>query len=232
VPVLVGVCDGFVGNRMLGRYFKQAEFLVEEGALPQQVDKVLTDFGLPMGLFAMSDLAGNDVTWRIRKRQAASLPAGSRVSRIIDQLCERGRYGQKTGSGWYRYEKGDRTPLPDPAVEEIIKAESARLGIARRVIGEDEILRRCLYALVNEGAKILEEGLALRPGDIDIIYIYGYGFPAWRGGPMFYADQVGLKNVYDDVVRFAARDADAWAPAPLLKRLAEQGKSFASLEAR
>jgi 3-hydroxyacyl-CoA dehydrogenase len=232
VPVLVGVCDGFVGNRMLGRYFKQAEFLVEEGALPQQVDKVLTDFGLPMGLFAMSDLAGNDVTWRIRKRQAAGLPHNVRVSKIIDQLCERGRYGQKTGMGWYRYEKGDRTPLPDPEVEAIIKAESGRLGISRRAISEDEILKRCMYALVNEGAKILDEGLALRPGDIDVIYIYGYGFPAWRGGPMFYADQVGLKSIYDDICRFAARDADAWTPAPLLKRLVEQGKSFASLEPR
>jgi 3-hydroxyacyl-CoA dehydrogenase len=232
VPVLVGVCDGFVGNRMLGRYFKQAEFLVEEGALPQQVDKVLTDFGLPMGLFAMSDLAGNDVTWRIRKRQAAGLPHNVRVSKIIDQLCERGRYGQKTGMGWYRYEKGDRTPLPDLEVEAIITAESGRLGITRRAISEDEILKRCMYALVNEGAKILDEGLALRPGDIDVIYIYGYGFPAWRGGPMFYADQVGLKSIYDDVCRFAARDADAWTPAPLLKRLVEQGKSFASLEPR
>jgi 3-hydroxyacyl-CoA dehydrogenase len=232
VPVLVGVCDGFVGNRMLYRYFKQAEFLVEEGALPQQVDKVLTDFGLPMGLFAMSDLAGNDVTWRIRKRQAASLPPNVRVSRIIDQLCERGRYGQKTGAGWYRYEKGDRRPLPDPEVEALIKAESERLGITRRAISDDEILKRCIYALINEGAKILEEGIALRPGDIDVIYIYGYGFPAWRGGPMFYADQVGLKAIYDDICNFAARDAEAWTPAALLKRLVEQGKSFSSLETR
>jgi 3-hydroxyacyl-CoA dehydrogenase len=232
VPVLVGVCDGFVGNRMLHRYFHQAEFLVEEGALPHQVDKVLVDFGLPMGLFTMSDMAGNDVSWRIRKRQAASLPRNVRVSKIIDKLCEHGRFGQKTGAGWYRYEPGNRTPLPDPLVEDIIVTESKRLGITRRVIGEDEILKRCIYALINEGAKILEEGIALRPGDIDIIYIYGYGFPAWRGGPMFYADTVGLKNVYQDVCRFAERDAEAWTPAPLLQRLAEQGKSFASLEAR
>jgi 3-hydroxyacyl-CoA dehydrogenase len=232
VPVLVGVCDGFVGNRMLHRYFRQAEFLVEEGALPHQVDKVLVDFGLPMGLFTMSDMAGNDVSWRIRKRQAASLPKNVRVSKIIDQLCERGRFGQKTGAGWYRYEPGNRTPLPDPLVEEIVLAESKRLGITRRAIGEDEIRKRCIYALINEGAKILEEGIALRPGDIDIIYIYGYGFPAWRGGPMFYADTIGLKSVYEDICRFAERDAEAWTPAPLLKRLAEQGKSFASLEAR
>jgi 3-hydroxyacyl-CoA dehydrogenase len=231
VPVLVGVCDGFVGNRMLARYFRQAEFLVEEGALPQQVDKVLVEFGLPMGVFTMSDMAGNDVSWRIRKRQAATLPPNRRVSKILDQLCERGRFGQKTGAGWYRYEKGDRTPLPDAAVEEIIEAESARLGFTRRAISDDEILKRCIYALVNEGAKILEEGIAMRPSDIDVIYIYGYGFPAWRGGPMFYADLVGLKNVYDDICRFAERDAEAWTPAPLLKRLAEQGKSFASLAA-
>lgn len=232
VPVLVGVCDGFVGNRMLHRYFRQAEFLVEEGALPQQVDRVLVEFGLPMGLFTMSDMAGNDVSWRIRKRQAATLPRNIRVSKILDQLCERGRFGQKTGAGWYRYESGSRTPLPDPEVEEIILAESKRLGITRRAIGDDEILKRCIYALINEGAKILEEGMALRPGDIDIIYIYGYGFPAWRGGPMFYADTIGLKNVYEDVRRFAERDAQSWTPAPLLQRLAEQGKSFASLEAR
>ncbi len=232
VPVLVGVCDGFVGNRMLHRYFHQAEFLVEEGALPQQVDKVLVEFGLPMGLFAMSDMAGNDVSWRIRKRQAANLPGNVRVSNILDQLCERGRFGQKTGAGWYRYEPGSRSPFPDPMVEEIIVAESKRLGITRRTIGDDEILKRCIYALINEGARILEDGIALRPGDIDVIYIYGYGFPAWRGGPMFYADTIGLKSVYDDVCRFAERDAEAWTPAPLLQRLAEQGKSFASLETR
>jgi 3-hydroxyacyl-CoA dehydrogenase len=230
VAVLVGVCDGFVGNRMLGRYLNQAEVMLEEGALPQQVDKVMFDFGMPMGPFAMHDLAGCDVSWRIRKRQEATRPRNQRVSNILTLLCERGRFGQKTGSGWYKYEPGARAPIPEQLVEDIIVAESKRLGIIRRTISDDEILKRCVYALINEGAKILEEGMALRPGDIDIIYIYGYGFPAWRGGPMCHADLVGLKSVYDDICRFAENDPEAWTPSPLLKRLVEQGKNFASLQ--
>jgi 3-hydroxyacyl-CoA dehydrogenase len=230
VAVLVGVCDGFVGNRMLARYIMQAELMLEEGALPQQIDKAIFDFGLPMGPFAMHDMAGVDVSYRIRRRQAPSRARNMRVSNILNLIAEQGRHGQKTGAGFYKYEAGARTPVPDPAIETLILEESKRLGIPRRAISDDEILKRCIYALVNEGAKILEEGMALRPGDIDIIYIYGYGFPAWRGGPMCHADLVGLKSVYDDICRFAEKDPEAWSPAPLLKRLVDDGKNFASLQ--
>lgn len=230
VAVLVGVCDGFVGNRMLARYVMQAELMLEEGALPQQIDKVLFDFGMPMGPFAMHDMAGVDVSYRIRRRQAPTRARNMRVSNILNLIAEQGRHGQKTNAGFYRYEAGARAPIPDPAIETLIVGESKRLGITRRTISDEEILKRCVYALVNEGAKILEEGIALRPGDIDIIYIYGYGFPAWRGGPTCHADLVGLKSVYDDICRFAENDAEAWTPAPLLKRLVEEGKSFASLQ--
>ncbi len=231
VPVLVGVCDGFVGNRMIFQYSREAEFLLEESALPWQIDKALTGWGLAMGPFAMSDMAGNDVGWRIRKQQAATRPNDRRYSHLADLICEKGRFGQKTGAGWYRYEKGSRTPLPDPEIEAIILAESKRLGMARQPISDDEIVKRTIYALVNEGAKILEEGIALRPGDIDIIYLTGYGFPAWRGGPMFYADTVGLANVYADVKRFHETHGYFWRPAPLLEKLAREGKRFADLAA-
>jgi 3-hydroxyacyl-CoA dehydrogenase len=231
VPVLVGVCDGFVGNRMLHRYLRQAQFLVEEGAAPQRVDKALYDFGFPMGPFAMMDLVGLDVGWRIRQRQAETRDPNERYSRIADLICERGRFGQKTGSGWYRYEKGDRTPIPDPEIDRLITEEARRIGIARRAVGEEEIVKRCVYALVNEGAKILDEGIAQRAGDIDIIYVYGYGFPAWRGGPMFHADLVGLANVLADIRQFATLDAGSWAAAPLLERLAAGGGRFADLAA-
>ena len=224
VPVVVGVCDGFVGNRMLYPYTTQAQFLVEEGALPQQVDKVLYDFGFAMGPFAVNDLAGLDVGYRIRKRKG--IPTDRRYSAIGDQLAEMGRYGQKTNKGWYKYAPGDRTPQPDPEVEALIKKESEKKGIERREISDQEILDRCLFAMINEGAKILEEGIAQRAGDIDIIYIYGYGFPVHRGGPMFYADTVGLKRVYDRVCEFREQGGVEWEPAPLLKRLAEEGKTF------
>ena len=231
VPALVGVCDGFVGNRMIFQYSREAEFLLEEGALPWQVDKALTDWGLAMGPFAMSDMAGNDVGWRIRKQQAATRPNDRRYSHLADQICEKGRFGQKTAAGWYRYEKGSRAPLPDPEIEKLIVAESKRLGVAREPIGDEEIVKRTIYALVNEGAKILEEGIALRPGDIDVIYLTGYGFPAWRGGPMFYADTIGLDKVYADVKRFHERHGYFWRPAPLLEKLAREGKCFADLGA-
>ena len=226
VPVLVGVCDGFVGNRMIFQYSREAEFLLEDGALPWQVDKALTDWGFAMGPFAMSDMAGNDVGWRIRKQQAATRPNDRRYSHLSDQICEKGRYGQKTNAGWYRYEKGSRTPLPDPEIEQLILAESKRLGIARKPIADEEIVKRTVYALVNEGAKLLEEGIALRSGDIDVIYLTGYGFPAWRGGPMFYADTVGLDKVYADMKRFHEAEGFFWRPAPLLEKLARDGKRF------
>ena len=226
VGVLVGVCDGFVGNRMLAPYLREAEFLLEEGALPQQVDGVIYTFGLPMGPFQMSDLAGNDVSWYIRQRQAATRPPDLRYSPIADRICELGRFGQKTGAGWYRYEPGSRTPVPDPVVEEIIVAAAAEAGIERRAVSDDEIVPRCLYPLVNEGAKILEEGIALRASDIDVVWMHGYGFPRYRGGPMFWADLVGLRTIYDAMSRLYDEHGERLAPAPLLKRLAEQGKGF------
>ncbi|HJS31703.1 MAG TPA: 3-hydroxyacyl-CoA dehydrogenase NAD-binding domain-containing protein [Alphaproteobacteria bacterium] len=229
VPVLVGVCDGFVGNRMLHRYLRQAQFLVEEGASPQRVDKAIYEFGFPMGPFAMMDLVGLDVGWRIRQRQAKTRDPNERYSRIADLICERGRFGQKTGSGWYRYDKGDRTPIPDPEIERLIEDEARRAGVTRRAVDEEEIVKRCVYALVNEGAKILDEGIAQRASDIDVIYVYGYGFPAWRGGPMFHADLAGLANVLADIRKFAAMDAGSWAAAPLLEQLASSGRRFADL---
>ena len=226
VPVLVGVCDGFVGNRMLAHYGRQAHDMIIEGALPQQVDGALYEFGLAMGPFAMGDLAGLDVGWRIRKRRMAELGLNRSDDPVGDALCEKGRYGQKTGAGWYRYDKGSRAPRPDPEVEAMIVAESERRGVARREIGAEEIVERCMYQLVNEGAKILEEGIALRAGDIDAIYANGYGFPRWRGGPMFYADTVGLRTVYDAVSRYYDTLGEAWRPAPLLERLARAGETF------
>jgi 3-hydroxyacyl-CoA dehydrogenase len=227
--VLVGVCDGFVGNRMVAKYTREAHFLLEEGALPQQVDRALYDFGLAMGPFAMGDLAGLDIGWAIRKRRAATRPKDERYSTVADQICELGRFGQKTGAGFYRYEEGNRTPIPDPVVEEIIVKTSGKMGIERREISDQEIIERCIYPLVNEGAKILEEGMALRASDIDLIYINGYGFPAHRGGPMFYAETVGLSRVYESMCRYAEIHGDYWKPAPLLKRLVEQGKGFGDL---
>ena len=226
VGVLVGVCDGFVGNRMLYAYRRQADFLLEEGALPEQIDRVVHDFGLPMGPYQMADLAGLDVSWRVRKAQAPTRPAHLRYSPIADRLCERGRFGQKTGAGWYRYGEGSRVPLPDPAVHELIAGVSAERGIARRAIRDDEIVPRCFYPLVNEGAKILDEGLALRAGDVDVIWMHGYGFPRYRGGPMFWAGLVGLRTIYDAMSRLYDEHGAWLEPAPLLKRLAEQGRGF------
>ena len=229
VGVLVGNCDGFVGNRMLAPYLREAEFLVEEGATPQQVDKVIYDFGLPMGPFAMGDMAGLDVGWRIRKGKEATRDRRLRYSPVADRICEMGRFGQKTGAGWYRYEKGSRVPVPDPEIEALIVKTAKEQGIERRTIGDEEILKRCVYALINEGARILEEGFALRSSDIDIIYIYGYGFPVHRGGPMFYADTVGPAAVYDEVCKFQKQHGELWQPAPLLERLAREGKKFREL---
>ncbi|PWB65387.1 MAG: 3-hydroxyacyl-CoA dehydrogenase [Bradyrhizobiaceae bacterium] len=224
VPVVVGVCHGFVGNRMLRARSIEAERLLIEGALPQEVDGALTEFGFPMGPFAMGDLAGLDVSWRMRKAQ------GTRAE-IADALCEAGRFGQKTGKGFYLYEAGARTGKPDPEVEAMIVGVSKRLGVTRRPIGRQEILERLVYPMVNEGARILEEGIATRPGDIDVIWIYGYGFPAWRGGPMFYADTVGLKTICERLSALATASGDKrHEPAALLQRLAAEGRGFASLD--
>jgi len=226
LPVLVGVCDGFVGNRMVAQYAREAEFLLEDGATPEQVDGALKKFGLAMGRFAMSDLAGLDISWSSRKRQAATRPAHLRYSKVADRLCELGRFGQKTGAGFYRYEAGSRTPVPDPLVNDIIEQCAKEAGIERRAISDEEIVERCIYALVNEGAKVLEEGIAQRSSDIDLIYVNGYGFPAWRGGPMFYADTVGLSKVYERICEFHRQQGELWTPAPLLKRLVDQGKTL------
>jgi 3-hydroxyacyl-CoA dehydrogenase len=219
VPVLVGVCYGFVGNRMLHQRGLQAEKLILEGALPHQVDKVLTDFGFPMGPFAMSDMAGLDVGWRIRKGRGVT-------SAVADRICELGRFGQKTGAGYYRYEPGDRTPIPDTEVEKIIVDVSTTMGITRRPITDEEILQRLLFPMVNEGAKILEEKIAIRASDIDVIWVYGYGWPVYRGGPMFWADQVGLKTIRDRMREWQAQQGDVCKPAALLERLVADGKSF------
>ena len=228
IGVVVGVCDGFVGNRMLHPYSAQAEYLIEEGCLPQDVDAAAYEMGLAMGPFAMADLAGLDVGWRIRQGKGLPdrLPEGARYSAIADRICEMGRFGQKTGAGYYRYEPGDRTPHPDPAIERLILDYAKEKGIRRRAIAREEIVERLLYALVNEGARILDEGIAQRASDIDTIYVYGYGFPAYLGGPMFYADSVGLKQVYDRVCAFSSQDPASWQPAPLLQQLAEEGGSF------
>jgi 3-hydroxyacyl-CoA dehydrogenase len=223
VPAVVGVCDGFVGNRMLAQRGKQAEKLLFEGALPQQVDAVVTKFGMPMGPFAMGDLAGLDIGWRSRKDRGIK-------SEIADALCEAGRFGQKTGKGYYKYEAGSRAALPDPEVEKLIDETLQRLGRKKRVVSDDEILERMMYPMINEGARILEEGIAARPSDIDVIWLYGYGWPIYRGGPMFYADQVGLKHIADRLSYYAKETNDpSLEPAPLLKRLAAEGKTFASL---
>ncbi len=221
VPALVGVCDGFVGNRMLAQRGREAERLLIEGALPHQVDKVLTDFGFPMGPFAMGDLAGLDVGWRVRQARGTKAP-------IADALYEAGRLGQKTSAGYYHYEPGSRAPLPDPDVEKIIVGVSKAMGVERRAIPESEMLERLVYPMINEGAKILDEGIALRPSDIDVIWVYGYGWPVYRGGPMHYADQIGLKTIHDRLADFSARFKEgALKPAALLARLAAEGKGFA-----
>lgn len=229
VGVLVGNCYGFVGNRMLHQYGREAQFLVEEGAKPQDVDGALYKFGMAMGPLAVGDLAGLDVGWRIRKEHRHLEKPGVRYPKVADELCERGRYGQKTGAGWYKYDE-NRKAIPDPEVDALIEQIAAAQGITRRTVTEEEIIERTQYALINEGAKILAEGIALRAVDIDIIYLNGYGYPAWRGGPMWYGDTVGLKKVYDRVCQFHAEHGELWTPAPLLKELAEAGKTFAAFD--
>ena len=225
VGALVGNCHGFVGNRMFHPYRREAQFLAEEGAKPSEVDRVLYEFGAAMGPMAVGDLAGLDVGMRVRKEAPHLYPPGTRRPLAEDALCELGRYGQKTGAGWYRY-GADRSRHEDPEVDALLKRVAADAGIEQREISESEILDRVVYALVNEGARILEEGYALRSSDIDIIYLYGYGFPAQRGGPMFYADSVGLSNVLERIEGFHEQHGHWWRPAPLLKALAGQGSTF------
>ena len=226
--VMSGVCDGFIGNRMLEQYLRQGLYTLEEGASPQQIDRAIEKFGFAMGPFRMSDLAGNDIGWYIRKRRYVERP-DMQYPRIADRLCELGRFGQKTGAGWYRYVAGKRDALPDPAVDELVAAHRRDIGVTPRSLDDDEIVHRLVFALVNEGAKILEEGIALRASDIDMVYLTGYGFPLWRGGPMLYADMTGLYNVVNRMADFAANphgDRSFWTPAPLLAKLAAEGRGF------
>jgi 3-hydroxyacyl-CoA dehydrogenase len=227
VPVLAGNCDGFIGNRMLAFYGAEAEFLLEEGATPEQVDRVVEGFGFAMGPFAMRDLAGNDVGFLVRKGR--KLPADERWSPILERIVADGRLGQKSGRGFYRYE--GRTRLPDPAVTALVEEVSRELGIARRTIGDEEILERLLHPLVNEGARIVAEGIALRASDIDVVYVNGYGFPAYRGGPMFWAEQSGLQRVVETMRALAPSHGARWRPAPLLERLAAAGEGWGSAAA-
>ena len=228
VAVVSGVCDGFIGNRMLARYGAAAHDLLMAGALPEQIDAALQEFGMAMGPFRVGDLAGLDIGWALRKRRAAEFPDRD-LSNVADALCEAGRFGQKTGAGWYRYETGSRQPIPDPVVTATIQEYRRNRGITPRAVSAKEIVERCIYALVNEGARIIEDGTAQRSSDIDLVYLNGYGFPAYRGGPMFYADQTGLREIVRAMRRIAAQpgaDAAFWSPAPLLARLAGQYKTF------
>jgi len=227
--VVSGVCDGFIGNRMIEQYSRQAMFLLDEGASVEQVDRAIEAFGFAMGPFRMGDLAGNDIGWAIRKRRYVEKPH-LKYSRAADKLCELGRFGQKTGAGWYDYQPGDRTAHPSPVVANLLAEYRKTIGVAPREISDEEIVQRLVYSLVNEAAHIIEEGIALRASDIDIIYLTGYGFPLYRGGPMHHAEKAGLANVVESMKRFAAlpnADATFWQPAPLLARLAAEGKTFA-----
>jgi 3-hydroxyacyl-CoA dehydrogenase len=232
LAVVSGVCDGFIGNRMLHRYSAQAGYLLEEGCLPAQVDRAMERFGFAMGPFRVGDLAGNDIGWAIRKRRVAE-GRRSDEGKIADRLCEIGRFGQKTSAGWYDYRPGDRTPRPNAEVEAMIVRYSSEAGITRRNIDDREIVERLVYALVNEGARILEERIAQRASDIDLVYLNGYGFPLLRGGPMFYADTVGLTEVVSAIRRYSRGvHPQPWTPAPLLEKLAADGSSFASFDSQ
>jgi 3-hydroxyacyl-CoA dehydrogenase len=226
LPVVSGVCDGFIGNRMVDFYLRQAEYLLDEGATPEQIDRALVEFGMAMGPCALSDLVGIDIVQHMRKRRRTEHPVPP-YSRIADLMFENGRLGQKTGSGYYRYEKGSRKPLADPKASELMERSRQDAGLSARPIKDAEIVERCVLALVNEGARILEEGIAARAVDIDMVYLAGYGFPAYRGGPMFYADTIGLKNVAATMEEFAKGfRGESWQVAPLLARLAAQDKTF------
>jgi len=226
VAIVSGVCDGFIGNRMLEKYTQQAGFLLDEGASPMQVDAALQTWGMAMGPFTMSDMAGNDIGWDVRKRRYYEKP-DMVYSKFADKVCELGRYGQKTGKGFYKYEPGNRKPQPDPEIDALLEQYRKEHGLQPREISDEEIVERCIYALANEGARILEEGIALRASDVDMVYLTGYGFPAHRGGPMFYADTVGLAKVVAAIEGFQkGTNGNQWKPAPLLVKLAKEGKKF------
>jgi len=230
IAVLSGNAPGFIGNRLLAGYSRQAGEIILQGATPYQVDKVLLNFGMPMGPFQMNDLVGLDLGWRARKLSGMKPEEVPITARVADGLCEMGRFGQKTNRGFYIYPEGSRAGQPDPEVVALVEQTSAALGIARREIADDEVLKRCLYPLVNAGARALEDGIALRPCDIDIVYINGYGFPEVTGGPMFWADKQGLDQILRDITAFRAEYGDFWTPAPLLERLVGEGRTFASLQ--
>lgn len=229
IAVRAGVCDGFIGNRILGVYKTAADHMMEDGASPYQIDKALRAFGYPMGPYQVSDLAGGDIGWATRKRRAATRNPNARYVQIADRLCERGWFGQKTGRGFYLYPDGARIGTADPEVEAIIDAERARAGVQPKNLTDAEIVRRYLAAMINEGANVLHEGIALRPLDIDVTFLSGYGFPRYRGGPMHYADTVGVATILADIREFALEDPLFWQPSPLLVELAERGATFGSL---
>ena len=229
VGVLAGNCPGFIGNRMMFPYMYETQFMVEEGATPDQVDRALTGFGMAMGMFAVDDMAGIDVAWRVRQELKHFAAPGERRPLVADRLYEMGRLGQKAGRGWYRYDAA-RKAEPDQEVVDLIRAEAARAGVPQRTFTDAEMVERSLFALINEGARVLDEGFAQRASDIDVIYVNGYGFPGWRGGPMFYADRAGLPHVLSRIRQFEAQHGARWAPAPLLIRLAETGGTFRALD--
>ncbi|CAM3829772.1 MAG: hypothetical protein J0I30_02805 [Burkholderiales bacterium] len=232
IPVRAGVCDGFIGNRMLAAYRQAANVMMEDGASPYAIDAALRRFGFPIGPFQVYDLAGGDINWAMRKRQAATRDPHARYVQVADRLCERGWFGRKTGRGWYRYAPGWRAGTEDPEVLAIVESERVRAGVVPRTFDEEEIVRRCMAAMVNEGANIVHEGIALRPLDVDVVLLHGYGFPRHRGGPMHYGDAVGLAAVLADIRSYVRDDPLFWRPSPLLVRLAGQGRDFASLNQR
>jgi 3-hydroxyacyl-CoA dehydrogenase len=229
VAVAVGVCDGFVGNRMIFQYGRQAEFLLEEGASPAQVDAALRDFGMAMGPLAVRDLSGLDISHAIRERQRPGLEPGQTLPTVLDHLYAAGMLGQKTGAGFYLYPQGSRTPQDNPALPAMLEQAAATRGIVRQPVTNEHIVERCLFALVNEAARILDEGIAQRASDVDLIFLNGYGFPAWRGGPLFHADRLGLDHVLQRIREFHQRFGAWWEPAPLLERLVAEGRRFADL---
>jgi 3-hydroxyacyl-CoA dehydrogenase len=223
IPVVVGVCDGFVGNRMIEPYFREAEFLVAEGASPLEVDHALTEFGMAMGPFAMADMAGIDVRWDVVRRRGALWAPGDRYSALVERLVEAGRNGLKSGAGFYRYDPGSRTPVEDPSLHSLFESEARRQGVKRRHVSSVEIVQRCLLALVNEGARILEDQIVPRASDIDVIYVRGYGFPASKGGPMYWADTIGVARLVTEMAELESRLGAVWRPAPMLAALAAGG---------